>query len=184
MSASTTPPTDAASSPPAVRTAIRHGLTNDDRTRGSARPVTSPSRTSSLSAPVATAPPHAPGRVRRARLHLRRIDPWSVMKIAFLLSLALFVVGVVAVFVLWTVLDAMGVFTAIGGTIEDVTGAGSTIDFDIVEFLALRRVLGFTLMVSAVNVVLLTALATLYAFLYNLAAGVVGGFEVTLSELE
>jgi hypothetical protein len=106
------------------------------------------------------------------------------MKIAFLLSLALFVVGVVAVFVLWTVLDAMGVFTAIGGTIEDVTGAGSTIDFDIVEFLALRRVLGFTLMVSAVNVVLLTALATLYAFLYNLAAGVVGGFEVTLSELE
>ncbi len=106
------------------------------------------------------------------------------MKIAFLLSLALFVVGIVAVFVLWTVLDGMGVFTAIGGTVEDVTGAGSTIDFDIVEFLALRRVLGFTLMVGAVNVVLLTALATLYAFLYNLAAGVVGGFEVTLSELE
>ena len=47
---------------------------------------------------------------RRARLHLKRIDPWSVMKFSFAVSLVLFVVVIVATSVLYLALDAMGVF--------------------------------------------------------------------------
>lgn len=124
------------------------------------------------------------GRVRLARLRMSRLDPWSVMKVAFLLSIAVFVVLLVAVTLVWIVLDSMGVFEAVGRTIEDVTGAGETGAFDLVEFLSLNRVLGFTTMVGLLSVVLLTALATLGAFLYNLASSLAGGVEVTLTETE
>jgi hypothetical protein len=46
------------------------------------------------------------------------------------------------------------------------------------------RVLGFTLLVSIIDVILLTAIATLAAFLYNMAAALLGGIEVTLAEDE
>ena len=50
------------------------------------------------------------------------------------------------------------------------------------DYIGTGRVLGFTMLVSAVDVVLLTAIATLGAFLYNLAATLLGGIEVTLAE--
>lgn len=125
---------------------------------------------------------HALPVVRGARLRLNRIDPWSVMKIAFLLSIALFIILLVALLVVWLVLDSMGVFESVGATVQDVTGAGETGGFDLVEFLALPRVLGFATLVGIVNVVLVTALATLAAFLYNIAGSLAGGVEVTLTE--
>ncbi|MGH8868494.1 MAG: DUF3566 domain-containing protein [Actinomycetes bacterium] len=123
-------------------------------------------------------------RVRVARLRMSRLDPWSVMKVAFLLSIAVFVVLLVAVTLVWLVLDSMGVFESVGRTVEDVTGAGETDAFDLVAFLGFGRVLGFTTMVGLLNVVLVTALATLCAFLYNIAASLAGGIEVTLTETE
>ena len=73
--------------------------------------------------------PAARVRARRARLVLSRVDPWSVMKLAFLLSIALAIVAVVAVFVLWSVLDAMGVFDSVGSTAESVQSAVSRTAF-------------------------------------------------------
>ena len=67
---------------------------------------------------------------------------------------------------------------SIDRTVGDIAGSGSTIS--VVEIFSLRRVMGIALMLAVVQVVLVTALATLAAFLYNLAAGLVGGFEVTL----
>lgn len=120
---------------------------------------------------------------RRARLVLARVDPWSVMKLAFLLSIALAIVWIVAVIVLWSVLDGLGVFDAISRTLIDITrnesGGGGV---DLQSYLGLPRVVGVTAVLSLVNVVLMTALATLAAFLYNLAASLVGGLHVTLSE--
>ena len=39
--------------------------------------------------------------------------------------------------------------------------------------------LGFTTLIAVVDVVLVTAIATLGAFLYNLSASLLGGLEVT-----
>lgn len=123
-------------------------------------------------------------RVRKARLRLVRVDPWSVMKTAFLLSIAFGIMLVVAVTVLWSILDASGVFDSVGGLLTDITATDASPGLAINEYVQLPRVLGVTLLVSVVDVVLLTALATLGAFLYNLAASLLGGLELTLAEDE
>ncbi|WP_407551421.1 DUF3566 domain-containing protein [Streptomyces sp. Pv4-95] len=123
-------------------------------------------------------------RTRKARLRVARADPWSVMKVSFLLSIALGICTVVAVSVLWMVMDAMGVFSTVGGTLSEATGSGDGGGFDLQSFLSLPRVLLFTGIISAIDVVLATALATLGAFIYNLSAGFVGGVELTLAEDE
>ncbi|MEI7033987.1 DUF3566 domain-containing protein [Streptomyces pratensis] len=123
-------------------------------------------------------------RTRKARLRVAKADPWSVMKVSFLLSIALGICTVVASAVLWMVMDAMGVFETVGGTISEATGSNESNGFDLQSFLSLPRVLVFTSVIAVIDVVLATALATLGAFIYNLSAGFVGGVELTLAEDE
>ncbi|CAM5493047.1 DUF3566 domain-containing protein [Streptomyces atroolivaceus] len=123
-------------------------------------------------------------RTRKARLRVAKADPWSVMKVSFLLSIALGICMVVAAAVLWMVMDAMGVFSTVGGTISEATGSNESNGFDLQSFLSLPRVLIFTSVIAVIDVVLATALATLGAFIYNLSAGFVGGVELTLAEDE
>ncbi|MER6915249.1 DUF3566 domain-containing protein [Streptomyces sp. NPDC000594] len=123
-------------------------------------------------------------RTRKARLRVAKADPWSVMKVSFLLSIALGICTVIAAAVLWMVMDAMGVFSTVGGTISEATGSNESNGFDLQSFLSLPRVLIFTSVVAVIDVVLATALATLGAFIYNLSAGFVGGVELTLAEDE
>lgn len=123
-------------------------------------------------------------RVRKARLRVAKADPWSVMKVSFLLSIALGICTIVASAVLWMVMDAMGVFSTVGGTISEATGSNESNGFDLQAFLSLPNVLMFTSIIAVIDVVLATALATLGAFIYNLSAGFVGGVELTLAEDE
>jgi hypothetical protein len=115
---------------------------------------------------------------RKARLRLVQVDAWSVMKTAFLLSIAMGIVTVVAVGIVWSVLGAAGVWNSLNDTVQTVMGNS----FQIQDYIGTGRVLGFTMLVAVVDVVLLTAIATLGAFLYNLAATLLGGVEVTLAE--
>ncbi|MET8135990.1 MULTISPECIES: DUF3566 domain-containing protein [unclassified Streptomyces] len=123
-------------------------------------------------------------RTRKARLRVAKADPWSVMKVSFLLSIALGICTIVAAAVLWMVMDAMGVFSTVGGTISEATGSNESNGFDLQSFLSLPHVLLFTSIIAVIDVVLATALATLGAFIYNLSAGFVGGVELTLAEDE
>lgn len=124
------------------------------------------------------APP--PG-VRRARVYLTRVDPWTVMKTTFMLTLAMAVVLVVATAVLWVVLDYTGVFSALSQTVNQVAGSATT-TFNLKALISFPKVVGASIIVSAIEIVLLSALATLFTFLYNLMVGISGGVEITLSE--
>jgi hypothetical protein len=132
--------------------------------------------------------PSRPGtpqaRVRKARLRVARVDPWSVMKVSFVLSIAMGIVTVVGTAVVWNVLNALGVFTSLNKTVGDLTSSGTTgtSTFNLSSFLSFGHVESYMMIIALVDVVLATALATLGAYLYNLAAGFVGGFEVTLAE--
>ncbi len=119
---------------------------------------------------------------RRARLRLTRVDPWSVMKTAFLLSIAFAVVTVVSVAMVWQVLGAAGVWDSINSTVQEAIGGEDVAGFQIEDYVGTSRVLGFTMLVAAIDVILITASATLTAFLYNMAAALLGGIEVTLAE--
>ncbi|WP_079165535.1 DUF3566 domain-containing protein [Streptomyces sp. NRRL S-31] len=123
-------------------------------------------------------------RTRKARLRVAKADPWSVMKVSFLLSIAFGICTIVGAAVLWMVMDAMGVFSTVGGTISEATGSNEANGFDLQAFLSLPHVLTFTTIIAVIDVILATALATLGAFIYNLSAGFVGGVELTLAEDE
>ena len=120
--------------------------------------------------------------VRKARLRLVQVEPWSVMKTAFMLSIAIGIVTVVAVGIVWGVLGAAGLWDSVNSIVQDSIGDSSGTPFEIQKYLGTSRVLGFTMIVAVADVILITAIATLGAFLYNLAAGLLGGIEMTFAE--
>jgi transmembrane protein DUF3566 len=128
--------------------------------------------------PRPAATPRGP---RRARLHVKRIDPWSVMKFSFAVSLVMFVVLIVAASVLYLALDTMGVFSSINSTVAELVDAGGGQSGDTFQITA-QGVIGTAAVLGALNVLLFTSLATLTAFIYNVCADLVGGVEVTLAE--
>lgn len=117
---------------------------------------------------------------RRARLYVTKLDPWSVTKAAFLLAVAVAIILVIAVSVVWFVLDRTGVIVALSGTVTDVVGGTSGLD--LVTTLGFGQVIGATLIVASVEIVLVSALAGLFTIMYNLTVGITGGVEVVLSE--
>lgn len=117
---------------------------------------------------------------RRVRLTLSRVDTWSVLKIAFLLSVAVAIASVVLTATLWTVFAGMGTFSAINDLMRTLDRQGS--QFDIMEVLGFGRTVSFSIVLGVLNIILLTALATLSAFLYNICASLVGGVQLTLSD--
>ncbi|HUP98959.1 MAG TPA: DUF3566 domain-containing protein [Aeromicrobium sp.] len=124
---------------------------------------------------------------RKAHLVLRRVEPWSAMKFSFVVSLVCFVVLFVAVAVLYGVLSGLGVFDSLVDLVNQL-GKGeqgqNSIPIDIASWFEPVRILGYTALIGAVNVVLITALSTLGAVIYNVASDLVGGVEVTFSEAE
>jgi hypothetical protein len=116
---------------------------------------------------------------RAARVYLTHVDPWSVMKQAFLLSLALAVIILAASAALWFALDSAGIIDAITRTATDVGGESGA---SVTGFLDFGKIMGAALVVAGIETVLVTALCTLLAFMYNLSVGIGGGLEVTLSE--
>lgn len=117
---------------------------------------------------------------RRVRLAVSRVDPWSIMKLSFLLSVAVGIMIVVATAVVWYTLDGMAVFTRVNDVIA--TLASDPTFFDLEEYAAFDRVISLATMVAVVDIVLLTALATIGAFLYNITAALVGGINLTLTD--
>ena len=120
-------------------------------------------------------------RARRVKLTVSRVDPWSAMKMSFLISVALGIAGVVMVAVLWMILSGMGVFSEVNRLVGTII-SDSENPFDIMDFLGFGRVLSLSIVIGVIDVILLTALSTLGAFLYNICSALVGGLQLTLTD--
>jgi len=129
---------------------------------------------------VGTEPAAVAAGPRKVRLSLSRVDPWSVMKLSFLLSVAAGVMLIVAAWVFWYAVNSMGVFTQIDEMVRDIVGSESTLD--VLQYVERDKVLSIATLIAVVDVVLLTALGTIGAFLYNVTAALVGGLHVTLTD--
>jgi hypothetical protein len=143
------------------------------------RPSSSPSSAPSAAAGATVTDAAAP---RVARLTIASVDPFSALKLSFLLSVAAGIALVIAVVVLWMVLDSIGVFDQLNDVLGSLGLDTTTKKFDIYKYVGLGKVLSISIVIAVINAAILTALATLSAFLYNLSAGLVGGVRVTLSD--
>jgi len=124
--------------------------------------------------------PGHPASGRVVRLAVSRIDPWSVLKLSFLLSVGIGIATVVAAVMIWSTLKGGKVFDELNKFFNEITGPEQP--FDIYKWVSLGNVVSLSTVLAVINVFLITALSTLFAFLYNLASGLVGGLHVTLSD--
>ncbi|MGA7049785.1 MAG: DUF3566 domain-containing protein [Mycobacterium sp.] len=115
----------------------------------------------------------------RASMQIRRIDPWSTLKVSLTLSAALFFVWMVAVAFLYLVLGGMGVWAKLNSNVGDLLNNTSGSSGELVSS---GTIFGGAVLIGLVNIVLLTAMATIGAFVYNLATDLIGGIEVTLAD--
>ncbi|NKY38792.1 DUF3566 domain-containing protein [Cellulomonas septica] len=160
---SSAPAPAAATSPTAARTSTRPPATG----------ATSQVRPATGRIPTVGGP-------RRVRLAVSRIDPWSVMKLSFLLSVAIGIMIVVAAAVIWLTLDGLHVFTEANNLVKQITGEEGSIN--ILQYVEFRRVVSGATLIAVIDVFLLTALSTIGAFLYNIVAALVGGVHVTMTD--
>jgi Transmembrane domain of unknown function (DUF3566) len=121
---------------------------------------------------------------RQAHLTVARVEPWSVMKFSFIVSLVAFVILFVAVSVLYGTLAGLGVFDSLQRVVSDVTSSQGSPGVNAKAWFSASRVLGYTALLGSVNIVLITAMSTIGAVVYNLTSRLVGGVEVTLKETE
>ncbi|CAM3885892.1 DUF3566 domain-containing protein [Nocardiopsis gilva] len=123
---------------------------------------------------------------RKAHLAVSRIEPWSVMKFSFVISLVCFIILFVAVAVTYAILSTLGVFDALTTLLSQLadSGEGEEPMLNPASWFSPARVLGYTGLIGALNIILITALSTVGAMLYNLSADLVGGIDITLTESE
>jgi hypothetical protein len=121
---------------------------------------------------------------RDAQLVVSRIEPWSVMKFSFMVSLVGWVVLFVAVAALYFAFSSLGVFHQIENTIGLVTSSKTGAGANAASWFSASTVLGYTMLAGAIDVVLITALATVGAVVYNLVTHLSGGIEITLHEAD
>ena len=121
---------------------------------------------------------------RQAMLTLARVEPWSVMKFSFVASVAAFIILFVAVAVLYLALSALGAFDSLQHLVSSITSSQSGGGTNISHYFSASLILGYTAMLGALNIVLITALSTIGSVVYNLIVKTVGGIEVTLRETD
>ncbi|WP_010525587.1 DUF3566 domain-containing protein [Nesterenkonia sp. F] len=183
---------------PAPRPRAQSGSGSDETaTLTASRPAAKPTRptaprpASGRSGSAAAAPPRGgrqqglvrptpKAKVRKARLLVSRVDPWSVLKMSFLLSVALGIMTVVCAVMLWSVMDLSGIFERVDTLLAQVLGDES--GYTVEEMVTLGQVASFATIIAVINVVLLTVISMLSAVLYNISASLVGGIGVTLTD--
>ena len=149
-------------------------------------PVSVTPATSSSPGPALGARPKASSKrsSRQAHLTIARVEPWSVMKFSFVVSLVAFVILFVAVSVLYGTLSALGVFTSLQHVVASVTSSQDSTGVNAAKWFTASRILSYTALLGALNIVLITAMSTIGAVIYNLTSRLIGGVEVTLRETE
>src|SRR4029079_52186 len=137
-----------------------------------------PPRTSADNARRTKAPRRPP---RLASLQLKRVDPWTVLKISLIVAIVMFFVWMIAVGILDLTLGTIDVWTKSNSKCSTLTSSPD-VPSGTTDLITPGRVFTISAIVGTINIVLTTALATVAPFIYNAAAAMSGGVELTLGE--
>lgn len=116
---------------------------------------------------------------KQIRLKLRVIDVWSATKVGFFVAIAAGIAIVVGAWLIWSVLANSGVFSAVGGLLSSVLGEANA--FNLEDEFSFDNVMSTALTLALLNLVITTALAAIYALVFNLISKLVGGISLTFT---
>ncbi|PWL20952.1 MAG: hypothetical protein DCO81_05050 [Candidatus Aquiluna sp. XM-24bin5] len=116
---------------------------------------------------------------KQIRLKLRVIDVWSATKVGFFVAIAAGIAIIVGAWLIWSVLANSGVFSAVGGLLSSVLGEANA--FNLEDEFSFDNVMSTALTLALLNLVITTALAAIYALIFNLISKLVGGISLTFT---
>ena len=117
-------------------------------------------------------------RVNRVRRIIRKIDPWTVLKVTFVLNFIVALTIVLGFSILWVLLVNAGVPQGL----EDIARRLALLDQDASLVGNIEPLFSSVVFLATVYLLTQTALATIGAFFYNLVSDLVGGIEVVVLE--
>lgn len=117
--------------------------------------------------------------IRQIRMTISRVDPLSVLKLGFLISVVIGFMVVVAMAIIWFVLDGIHVFSQLEGLLETLNSPQL---LEFMQYLEFGRWMSFAVIIAILDVVLFTALSAIGAFVYNIISSLVGGLRMTVTD--
>ena len=117
-------------------------------------------------------------RVNRVRRIIRKVDPWTVLKVTLVLNFIVSLTLVLGLSILWVLLVNAGVPQGL----EDIARRLALLDQDASLVGNIETLFTSVVSLAAVYMLTQTALATVGAFFYNLVSDLVGGIEVVVLE--
>ena len=117
-------------------------------------------------------------RVNRVRRIIRKIDPWTVLKVTFVLNFVVALTVVLGMSILWVLLVNAGVPQGL----EDIARRLALLDQDASLVNNIETLFTGLVSMAALYMLVQTGLATIGAFFYNLVSDLVGGIEVVVLE--
>jgi hypothetical protein len=115
---------------------------------------------------------------KRVQLRLVNIEVWSAAKAGFFVTVAAGVATIVGFFAMWLVVGQLGLFSSLNTLLAGAFGEGG---IDVEQQLSLPRVMSFAFGLSIFNVFVGTALASLYAMIFNVIGKITGGIAVSFT---
>lgn len=116
--------------------------------------------------------------VRRVRRIIRKIDPWTALKVSSVVWAVLGLGLVLGLVIFWSVLERAGIPARLTDFLIEIT----LIEEGSQPFANTEQFLRFVIFSSVVWWVLMTGISTSLAIVYNLVSDVVGGVEVVVLE--
>ena len=117
-------------------------------------------------------------RVNRVRRIIRKVDPWTVLKVTFVLNFVVALTIVLGFSILWVLLINAGVPQGL----EDIARRLALLDDNASLVGNIEALFSSVVFLATVYLLTQTALATVGAFFYNLVSDLVGGIEVVVLE--
>lgn len=148
------------------------GLVGDGRKRERSRGTAARRRRRARSSPAVGGRVH---RVVKRRMVVRKLDPWSVLKLSLIFYFSLLLIMMLGLTVFWGVVNQVG-------AVETLLGFAD--QFRVAVTYDAGNVARAIFLIGLLNVVLFSAINVFLCFLYNLVADLIGGFRVTLAEEE
>ena len=115
---------------------------------------------------------------KRVQLRLVNIEVWSAARAGFFVTVAIGVATIVGFFAMWLIVGQLGLFASLNTLLAGAFGDGG---IDVEQQLSLPRVMSFAFGVSIFNVIVGTALAALYAMIFNVIGKITGGIAVSFT---